>query len=155
VKVDILFYTRKDFGGWRTYTWWPVEWVQGKYVHCEVLISSRILNANNRGGVEWKPVSNYRASALKTIEVDDEALDHYIDWALGAQYSWEAFFKLLWPKWGEDPKGMICSELAADLIATTASDPAIRSPFIAVPPHRWSPNQIFNAIGNLENEGLL
>jgi len=150
MEIDLLFYTRKDYGGWRRYTWLPVEWAQGKYVHCELFAHSRVLNASNREGVIWDTVGKFMPSGRHTVELDDDLFEYYVATVIGQSYSWETFFKLLWPRWGTDPKGLICSELVAYILANCAKSSYYAAPFIAVPPHRWTPNQVFDALTNLK-----
>jgi hypothetical protein len=150
MNIQILYYTRKDFGGWRKYTWLPVQWAQGKFVHCEMLVDGKILNASNINGVVWSGVGPFRPSGEHRVEVDKIAFEQAVDSVMGQEYSWSGFFKLLWPRWGSDPKGMICSELVANILKLSAFEEIYRIPFIAVPPHRWTPNQIYTAIDNIK-----
>jgi hypothetical protein len=154
MEIQILFYTRKDFGGWRRFTWYPVQIAQGKFVHCEMFIGSKVLNASNKEGVVWQPPGPYEPSGVLNIEVDSKKLDKAIEAVLGDSYSWGGFFRLLWPRWGSDPKGMICSELVAYILREAACDLKYRCPFIAVPPYRWTPHQIYSALTSLAKEGI-
>jgi len=151
MRIQILYYTRKDFGGWRRYTWLPVQWAQGKFVHCEILICDRdrILNASNVEGVVLDEMGPFTPSGRHGMDVDKDAFESAISTVLGQSYSWGGFFRLLWPRWGSDPKGMICSELVAYILRQSASEEYYKAPFIAVPPHRWTPNQVFSALENL------
>jgi hypothetical protein len=147
MDIKILFYTRHDFGGWRKYMWLPVKWAQGAYVHCEVVVGGdKRLNADNKKGVIWDKLSPYTASGSFTVEVDMVLFYSHVEKVLGEQYSWEGFVKLLWPRWGSDPKGMICSELVAYVLRSSAIESKYRYPFIAVPPYRWTPNQVYEAL---------
>jgi hypothetical protein len=149
LNIDILFYTRKDYNGIYKYLWLPITFAQGKYVHCEILVNNKILIASNRYGVIWDNNKSLRASNSFKIGVDENLFYFHIQKIMGQPYSWSTFFKILWPRWGDDPKGMICSELVAYILANCAMDMKYKIPFIAVPPHRWTPNQIFEAINRL------
>jgi len=70
MKIDVLFYSRKDFGGWRQFTWLPVRLLQGKYVHCEMFVDGRILNASNVDGVMWDKVGKFKPSCTISVEVN-------------------------------------------------------------------------------------
>jgi hypothetical protein len=152
LEIEIRFYTRKDFGGWRRYMWLPVKWAQGRYVHCEIFSPKhgKVLNADNRRGVVWQEIGKFVFSGVQIINIDDQAFDDCVNVVLGQDYSWSAFFKILWPRWGNDPKGMICSELVAFILSRCASEDRHWAPFCAVPPHRWTPNQIFDALERLK-----
>ena len=150
MKIDVLFYTRKDFGSWRKFSWFPVSLLQGKYVHCEMFVDGRILNASNKDGVIWDSVGKFVPSCSISIEVDNEEFYSEADKVVGKKYSWMAFLGLIIPKWGNDPKGMICSELVAHMIKESATDSRYRIPFIAVPPYRWTPDGLRQALENLE-----
>lgn len=152
MNIDIFFYTRHDFGGWRRYTWLPVQWAQGKFVHCEIFAHSRILNANNSKGVVWDGVGPFKPSGVKRIPIDSDDFDVCVENVIGESYSWTGFFSLLMPRWGSDPRGMICSELVAYILANSAAYHELRIPFVAVPPHRWTPQQIFDCIENIGNK---
>jgi hypothetical protein len=145
----IRFFTRKDFGGWRSLVWLPVQWMQGKYVHCEVEVQNVILNASNVSGIEVKSPLGPIPSEYIFVEHDAGLYHAEANRLLGQKYSWGAFFGLLLPRWGNDPKGMICSELVAHMIAISAKDERFQIPFIATPPYRWTPNAIHRALTRL------
>jgi hypothetical protein len=154
MNVELLFYTRKDFGGWRRFMWLPVSILQGKYVHCEVFIPKHgiVFNADLSNGVEKRSPSKYNPSYIHKIDVDEKRMDFLIEELIGKKYSWGAFFGLLLPKWGDDPKGFICSELVARFIKDCCVREDYKILFKAVPPYRWSPNQLYCALNNLEEE---
>ena len=114
----IRFFTRKDFGGWRSLIWLPVSLVQGKYIHCEIEVDGVVLNADNKDGVVCRQPSQFTPSAQKYIAYNKSMYNEEACRLLGQKYSWGGFFGLLLPKWGNDPKGMICSELVAHMLAT-------------------------------------
>ena len=152
MNIDILFYNRKDFGGWRKYTWLPVQLLQGKYVHCEMFVDGRILNASNIDGVIWDKVGEFEPSCSISMAVNSKEFYDAAEKTVGKKYSWKAFWGLIFPKWGSDPKGMICSELVAHMLKESASDSRYRIPFVAVPPHRWTPDGLRQALENLNAE---
>lgn len=148
--MKIRFFTRKDFTGWRKIIWLPVSLLQGRFVHCELEVDGMIFNADVRKGVEKRAPGPFTPSAV--IEVDHDT-ESYITWSnnlLGSKYSWSAFFKLLLPRWGSDPKGFICSELVAQMIVFCASDKRYRIPFSCIPPYRWTPNAVYECLSNLK-----
>ena len=145
----IRFFTRKDFGGWRKFMWLPVTLMQGKYVHCEIQVGGSVFNADNRNGIEETPPKAFKPSSVISVTHSSIKYIEEKEKMLGQSYSWSAFFRLLLPKWGSDPKGMICSELVAHMIANCAKDEKFRIPFIATPSHRWTPNAVHSALTRL------
>jgi len=148
--MKIRFFTRKDFGGWRKYIWFPVTLLQGTFVHCELEVGDVILNADNVNGIQYKTSRKFEPSKVIEIEHDQEVYLEESKELLGKQYSWGAFFRLLLPKWGIDPKGLICSELVAHMLSKCAKEDKYRIPFIAVPPYRWTPNAVYQALENMK-----
>lgn len=149
--MQIRFFTRHDFKGWRRLIWWPVSVIQGKYVHCEVEVDGVVVNADNRRGVEIKQPIDMTPSSVIYIEHEADQYHKAVQGVMGQQYSWSGFFRLLLPKWGNDPKGMICSELVAFLLSKSAASVEYRVPFIAVPSHRWTPNAVHDALIRLKD----
>jgi hypothetical protein len=155
MNIEILFYTRHDFGGWRQYSWLPVQLVQGDFVHCEILTNRRVLNASNRHGVQWQPINKYVPSSIISIDVDKSKFDTASNEIVGNKYSWISFLKLLIPKWGSDPDGMICSELVAFMLLRSATNSEFKILFNCVPPHRWTPDQLHYALNKLTHKLLV
>lgn len=146
----IRFFTRRDFGGWRKFIWYPIQIIQGKYVHCDIVVDGVVLNADNRRGVICKPDIEFSPKTLIYVKHNPTIYRYESNRILGQKYSWENFFRLLFPKWGDDPKGMICSELVAHMISTCAVDTRYQIPFIATPPYRWTPNAVYQALVRLD-----
>ena len=145
----VRFFTRHSYGGWRSLMWLPVALIQGRYVHCEVMVDGRVLNADMIRGVQMREPVGTPAAQIE-IPHDAEKFNQMAKLLIGAKYSWAALFRLLLPRYGSDPKGMICSELVAHAIAFSASDLTYRIPFIATPPYRWTPNNVYEALANLK-----
>jgi len=144
--MNVRFFTRHDLKGWRVYSWIIVAMMQGRFVHCEVESGGVVVNADCEKGVELKAPIDRTPSVVLHVPHNGERYHAAVQAVLGLKYSWAGFFRLCLPRWGEDPKGMICSELVAYLIAESATEAKHRYVFQAIPPYRWTPNAIQQAL---------
>ena len=147
--MNIRFFTRHDMKGWRKLAWWPVAVIQGKYIHCEVEVGGVVVNADNWSGVGIKAPIDMTPSSVMYVEHDDQKYHDAVQSVLDQKYSWSGFCRLLFPRWGRDPKGMICSELVAFLISRSVTNLKYSWVFVAVPPYRWTPDGLHQALSNL------
>jgi len=153
--MQIRFFQPRDFKGWgKRVLWRVVAAMQGRYVHCEAEVNGVVVNADHRMGVEIKPPSDMTPSAVLYVSHDPTRYHDAVQAVMGHSYSWGGLFSLCLPKWGGDPKGMICSEFVAYLLASSAVSCRHRWPFVAVPPYRWTPNAIYLALTRLDTDLL-
>ena len=151
MEIEVRFYTRFDFGGfWSSLMWLPVRWVQGEFVHVEIAIpeDDKLLNADIQYGVDVFKISG-DPSRIYRLPVDRNAFWEFVNGIKDKHYSWESYVRLLIPRWGRDPKGFICSELVADALKHSCKHSLLQGAVTAVPPYRWTPNALCQALDNL------
>lgn len=145
----VRFFTRHDFGGLRSLLWLPVRWASGEYVHCELRTPwGEIANADFTEGVQLRDPSRFVPSLVIEVPVDGFRLNTRVKALLGRRYSFEPVFRLALPRWSHNPKGFVCSELVADLLQHGSTE-QLAIVMRAVPPHRWTPCALAEALQHL------
>ncbi|MBM4430613.1 MAG: hypothetical protein FJ026_09760 [Chloroflexi bacterium] len=112
--ITVNFYTRHAFPGWwRQVAWLPVQWLTGKYVHCDIDWQGQRWTSDMQRGVVMHP-HELTPDMRYSFHCDDDAVAAALSQMRSLRYDWRAFWTVWLPRrWQMDGRGLICSEHAA------------------------------------------